>query len=114
MKSMKKIVSINPATGDVNREFELYSQERINESIKRSKDAFSDCKRLDISKRGKHLINAAKVLRRRKQELGKIITMEMGKPIKESISEIEKCAWALEYFATFCCSCSFRGKCCSS
>jgi acyl-CoA reductase-like NAD-dependent aldehyde dehydrogenase len=69
MKSMKKIVSINPATGDVNREFELYSQERINESIKRSKDAFSDWKRLDISERGKHLINAAKVLRRRKQEL---------------------------------------------
>ena len=96
---MKKMVSINPATGDVNREFELYSQERINESIKRSKDAFSDWKRLDVSDRGKHLINAAKVLRRRKKELGEIITMEMGKPIKESIPEIEKCAWALEYFA---------------
>lgn len=96
---MKKMVSINPATGDVIREFELYSQERINESIKRSKDAFSDWKKLEVSERGKHLINAAKILRRRKQELGEIITMEMGKPIKESIPEVEKCAWALEYFA---------------
>lgn len=96
---MKKMVSINPATGDVNREFELYSQERINESIKKSTNAFSDWKRMDVSERGRHLINAARVLRRRKQELGEIITMEMGKPIKESIPEVEKCAWALEYFA---------------
>jgi succinate-semialdehyde dehydrogenase/glutarate-semialdehyde dehydrogenase len=99
MKAMKKIVSINPATGDVNREFELYSPERINESIRKSTDAFSDWKRMDVSERGRHLINAARVLRRRKQELGEIITMEMGKPIKESIPEVEKCAWALEYFA---------------
>lgn len=95
---MKKMVSINPATGDVNREFEFYSHEKINESIKKSRDAFSDWKRMDVSERGRHLISAAKVLRRKKKDLGEIITMEMGKPIKESIPEVEKCAWALEYF----------------
>ncbi|KCZ71551.1 NAD-dependent aldehyde dehydrogenase [Candidatus Methanoperedens nitroreducens] len=96
---MKKIVSINPATEKINREFELYSQERINEAVRKSMTAFSGWKNLDISDRAEYLLNAAKVLRRRKAELGEIITIEMGKPIKESIPEVEKCAWALEYFA---------------
>ncbi|SNQ61408.1 NAD-dependent succinate-semialdehyde dehydrogenase [Candidatus Methanoperedens nitratireducens] len=96
---MKKMISINSATGEINREFELYSQERINEAIRKSRTAFSEWKNLDISDRAEYLTNAAKVLRRRKKELGEIITLEMGKPVKESIPEVEKCAWALEYFA---------------
>ncbi len=96
---MKKMVSINPATGETNREFELYSQEKINEAVRKSRTAFSEWKNLDISDRGEYLTNAAKLLRIQKKELGEIITMEMGKPIKESIPEVEKCAWALEYFA---------------
>ncbi len=96
---MKKMVSINPATGEINREFELYSQETINEAVRKSRAAFSEWKNLDFSERAEYLTNAAKVLRRRKKELGEIITLEMGKPIKESIPEVEKCAWALEYFA---------------
>ncbi len=93
------MVSINPATGEINGEFELYSQDRINEMVKKAKSAFSEWKDLDISVRAEYLKSAAKVLRRRKEELGKLITMEMGKAIKESIPEVEKCAWALEYFA---------------
>lgn len=96
---MKKMVSINPSTGEINREFELYSQEMINEAVRKSRNAFSEWKNLDISERAEYLTNAANVLRRRKKELGEIITSEMGKPIKESIPEIEKCSWALEYFA---------------
>lgn len=96
---MKKMVSINPATGEINREFELYSEEMINEAVRKSRTAFSEWKNLDISDRAEYLTNAAKVLRRRKKELGEIITIEMGKPIKESIPEVEKCAWGLDYFA---------------
>ena len=96
---MKKIVSMNPATGEINREFELYSQDKINEVIKKATSAFSEWKNLDISNRSEYLKRAANVLQRRKKELGELITMEMGKAIKESIPEIEKCAWALQYFA---------------
>lgn len=96
---MKKIVSINPATGEINREFEPYTEDRINRAVKKSKAAFSEWKALDASEREGYLNSAAKVLRRRKRELGEIITREMGKAIKESVPEIEKCAWALEYFA---------------
>ncbi|NJD78129.1 MAG: NAD-dependent succinate-semialdehyde dehydrogenase [Candidatus Methanoperedens sp.] len=96
---MQRLVSINPATEDVNGEFEFYSEDRINQAIRKSKTAFSGWKNLDISERAEYLKNAARVLRKRKKELGEIITREMGKVIKESIPEIEKCAWALEYFA---------------
>jgi len=90
---MKKIVSINPATGEVNEEFELYSEDRVNEVIKKAKAAFLEWKNLDISDRADYLMNAAKVLQRKKKELGETITIEMGKTIKESITEIEKCSF---------------------
>lgn len=96
---MKKIVSINPATEEINREFELYTNDKINESIKKAKSAFSDWRNLDVLDRAEYLKNAAKVLRRKKRELGEIITVEMGKAVRESIPEIEKCALTLEYFA---------------
>ena len=44
-------------------------------------------------------VNAANVLRSKKEEYSKIMTMEMGKPIRESRAEIEKCAWVCEYYA---------------
>lgn len=99
VRTTKKIVSINPATGEINREFEFYSQDIVNKVVKKAKTAFSEWKNLDIPDRAEYLNSAAKVLRRRKEELGKLITMEMGKAIKESTLEVEKCAWALEYFA---------------
>lgn len=96
---MQKIISINPATEDINGEFDSFSEERIDLAIKKSRTAFSGWKKISISDRSEYLENAAKVLLKRKNELGKLITSEMGKVKKESISEIEKCAWVLEYFA---------------
>ncbi len=96
---MKKMVSTNPATGEINEEFELYSGERIDQTLTKAKATFLEWKNLEISERAHHLKMAAAQLRKDKDELGRIITIEMGKPIKESVPEVEKCAWALEYFA---------------
>jgi acyl-CoA reductase-like NAD-dependent aldehyde dehydrogenase len=96
---MKMMVSINPATEEINREFEHYSEDKICEAVKTARAASSEWRRLDVSDRAEYLKNAAKMLVKRKKELGEIITMEMGKAIRESIPEIEKCAWTLEYFA---------------
>lgn len=95
---MTKKLSINPASGEVNRELELYSAQKVNEAIKKAQHAFLDWKKLPIPYRAEHIKNVAKVLRNKKQELGELITMEMGKTIKESVPEVEKCAWALDYF----------------
>lgn len=96
---MKKMVSMNPATGKINEEFEFYSEKRINRTLTKARATFLEWKDLDISERAHYLKTAAAQLRKDKDELGRSITIEMGKPIKESVPEVEKCAWALEYFA---------------
>ncbi|MFP4654675.1 MAG: NAD-dependent succinate-semialdehyde dehydrogenase [Methanohalobium sp.] len=96
---MDKIVSVNPATEEVNKEFDYFSQEKIDEILKKSTEAFNEWKNLELSKRSEYLNNAASSLRERKEDLAQTITKEMGKPIRQSVSEIEKCAWVLEHFA---------------
>ena len=56
-------------------------------------------KRFDISERGKLLRNLGHLLQQRKKEYATIITNEMGKPITESLAEVEKCSWVCDYYA---------------
>ncbi len=55
--------------------------------------------KLRFSERSKLMNEAAKVLRSKKEEYARGITTEMGKPIKQAVSEVEKCAWVCEYYA---------------
>jgi acyl-CoA reductase-like NAD-dependent aldehyde dehydrogenase len=94
-----KISSVNPATGELNGEFDLYSQQVVNQKIEDSRKAFGEWKKELIVERTFSIECVAEVLRDREQELAEIITKEMGKPIKESLAEIQKCAWTCDYFA---------------
>src|ERR1041385_7183209 len=96
--SNKKLKTINPATEEVLNEYELFSKEQLNDIVKKSKDAFLEWKK-DIDKRTDFLYAFAKELRKNKENLAKTATQEMGKAIKESRSEVEKCAWTIEYYA---------------
>jgi acyl-CoA reductase-like NAD-dependent aldehyde dehydrogenase len=93
-----KLQTINPTTEQVLKEYEIMSKEQIDESIKQARNAFSEWKR-NIDKRSDFLYAFAKELRKNKEKLAKTATEEMGKAIKESRSEIEKCAWVIEYYA---------------
>ncbi len=94
-----KISSVNPATGELNGEFDLYSQQVVDQKIKDSRKAFGEWKKELIVERTFSIECVAEVLRDREEELAEIITKEMGKPIKESLAEIQKCAWTCDYFA---------------
>ena len=74
------------------------TKEQINAKVKTSRNAFSEWKK-DIGKRADLLYAFANQFRKNKENLAKTATQEMGKAIKESRSEVEKCAWAIEYFA---------------
>ena len=94
----KKLRTINPATEEVLNEYTVIGKEQLSETVKKSKDAFLEWKK-DIDKRTDFLYAFAKELRKNKENLAKTATQEMGKAIKESRSEVEKCAWTIEYYA---------------
>src|ERR671922_715373 len=94
----KKLRTINPATEEILNEYEIISKEQVNEKVKKAKNAFLEWKK-DIQKRAEYLYHVAHVFRQDKERLAKVITNEMGKAIKEARSEVEKCAWVMEYFA---------------
>ena len=93
-----KLKTLNPATEEILNEYDIMTNEKINESVKKAKEAFSEWKK-DIHKRSESLYAFANEFRKNKEILAKTATQEMGKAIKESRSEVDKCAWAIEYFA---------------
>jgi acyl-CoA reductase-like NAD-dependent aldehyde dehydrogenase len=93
-----KIKTINPATEEVLNEYKIMTKEQINEKVKKAKIAFQDWRK-DASKRADLLHDFATQLRKDKENLARSVTNEMGKAIKEARSEVEKCAWAIEYYA---------------
>ena len=92
------IKSINPATEQVIQEYDIINEKEIKEKINISKDIFSKWKN-DIDKRSRDLAIIAEEFSKNKEELARVCTNEMGKPIKESRSEVEKCSWVLKYYA---------------
>jgi acyl-CoA reductase-like NAD-dependent aldehyde dehydrogenase len=93
-----KVKTINPATEEVLNEYYIMTKEQINDKVKKARNAFQDWKK-DASKRIDLLHDFATQLRKDKEKLARIATNEMGKSIKEARSEVEKCAWAMEYYA---------------
>ncbi|MGN6630589.1 MAG: aldehyde dehydrogenase family protein, partial [Candidatus Nitrosocosmicus sp.] len=92
------IKTINPSTEEVIQEYENITKEELVDKTKKSKEAFEEWKK-DPHKRADYIYAFASELRKNKDDLAKTATMEMGKAIKESKAEVEKCAWAMEYFA---------------
>ena len=64
----------------------------------KASQAFSEW-RVDYERRRGCIYNIAEYLKRHKSRLAEVATAEMGKTLKESIGEVEKCAWALEFYA---------------
>jgi succinate-semialdehyde dehydrogenase / glutarate-semialdehyde dehydrogenase len=91
--------SINPATGEVLASYPVSTAEKINNSVKLANKAFEHWRVLSFKERGVVLKNIAAQLRNQKIKLAELATMEMGKPIEQSISEVEKCAASFEFYA---------------
>jgi succinate-semialdehyde dehydrogenase/glutarate-semialdehyde dehydrogenase/succinyl-CoA reductase len=91
--------TINPATEDVINRYEVINKEQINDKVQKARIAFDEEWNKDIDKRIDFIHDFANELRKDKENLARAATKEMGKAIKESRSEVEKCAWVMEYFA---------------
>ena len=91
--------SINPATNQLIKEYREYSPEEVVDIIKKTHHEWLKWKETPFSLRSDLMMKAASILRKRKDGLAKLMTLEMGKIIRESEAEVEKCAWVCEYYA---------------
>ncbi len=97
-RSLDQITTINPATGEEISKFTPMDRNQVFQLVSKAKRAFPEWKK-DYEKRRSYIYNLVEYLKKNKTELAKIVTSEMGKVLKESIGEVEKCAWALEFYA---------------
>ncbi|MGB6528993.1 MAG: NAD-dependent succinate-semialdehyde dehydrogenase [Candidatus Nitrosopolaris sp.] len=95
-----KVRTINPATEQTLDEYEAMTLDDINKVVEKARQSFKEW-RNNMQKRAAFLYNVAHLFRKDKERLAKIITMEMGKAIKEARSEVDKCAWVMEYYADY-------------
>jgi acyl-CoA reductase-like NAD-dependent aldehyde dehydrogenase len=91
--------SINPATEEVLATFEEFSSNQLDQALDRTMQAFDRWRRVSFAERSKLMRGAADHLREQKARLAGLISAEMGKPIVEAESEIEKCAWNCDFYA---------------
>ena len=93
-----EVETINPYTEEVINKYAIITTKELENKTQNANKAFGEWKK-NIDKRSDHFHNFAQTLRKEKEKLAMTATNEMGKVIKESRSEVEKCAWAIEYFA---------------
>ncbi len=94
-----QICTINPATENKICSYSLFSSVKIDNALKKSEKAFQKWKNVNVNERAGFIAGIGRSLSKNKINLAKTITEEMGKPVKESILEIEKCAWLCSYFS---------------
>ena len=93
------IASINPATGETLKTFSALSPQQIEEKLQLAAETFRTYRRTSFAHRSRMMQRAAEIIENEKLAFGKIMTSEMGKPIKAAVSEAEKCAWVCRYYA---------------
>ena len=96
---MKKLFSINPATEEIFGEFPILNEDELENKINLSHEAFKKWKKVPFSEKEVLMKKAGKILLLHKEKFAKMITMEMGKNIEESLAEVEKCATLCEFIA---------------
>jgi len=93
------IASINPATGETLKTFEALNETQIDEKLQLAAETFRSYRHITFAEREKMLMRAAEILEAEKQKFARLMTTEMGKPIKGAVGEAEKCALVCRYYA---------------
>src|SRR5881227_3746326 len=97
--ALMSIRSINPATGETLKSFDELSEPQIEESLTRAANAFRNSRRTSLADRLSMMLRVAEILENEKNDYARLMTTEMGKPIKAAAQEAEKCAWVCRYYA---------------
>src|SRR2546422_9011784 len=98
-KARKRFETVNPATGETLGTFPLGTAEDVNAAVRAAKGAFENWKATPPPRRGELLLDAARIFRKRKEDLGGLVTTEMGKVIAEGRGDVQEAIDFFEYAA---------------
>ena len=91
--------AINPATGELIRDYPEHLPDEVGRRLERAARAFPPWRERAPGSRAALLAAAAAVLRARREEFAALMTDEMGKTLASAESEVDKCARACDWFA---------------
>ncbi len=94
-----KIHSVNPYTEEVLEEYTLLTPEELQSAVEDARRTLDVWRQRPVEERARYVRELAAVLRREQKAYAAKITAEMGKAIRESRAEVEKCAWLCDYYA---------------
>ena len=89
MKAMA-ITTINPATGEVLKTFEALTEAHLEAKLSLASATFPKFRKLTFPERAAMMVRAAEILESEKHELGRLMTLEMGKTLGSAVAEAEK------------------------
>lgn len=93
------VETINPATGQVEYRHELMAPAQVEAVLAAAQVAFPGWSQRSLESRGEVLRAVGAALRRRREDVQRTMTAEMGKLRKEALAEVDKCADACDYYA---------------
>lgn len=96
---MTTIKTTNPYNGKQLATYDQHTMDEIDKMLKNAQNTFTSWKKQPIDERTKPLQKLSDLLNDKKTELAELITSEMGKPITQSVAEIEKCSWVCDFYA---------------
>lgn len=97
--TLRKLQSINPASGEVISEYTQSTSTAVETRLDMSKQAACAWRETSFAERAARFQRLAQILREDSNQLARIATLEMGKPLQQAQAEVEKCAWVCEYYA---------------
>ena len=89
----------NPATGEILATFPNATKEELGEAVRTAKGAFEKWKKTPAPRRGELILEAARIFRRKKEDLARVVTTEMGKVIAEGRGDVQEVIDFYEYAA---------------
>lgn len=91
--------TLNPASEELIQSYPELTWQETEERAQKAIQTFYQWKKVPLSERAPRMLHLAELLRKKKTDFASLITQEMGKPVVQAESEVEKCAWACEFYA---------------
>jgi succinate-semialdehyde dehydrogenase/glutarate-semialdehyde dehydrogenase len=93
------IATVNPATGETVKTFEELSDGEVEERLRRAAETFASYRRTGYDERAAWMRAAADILDAEADDIGRMMTTEMGKTLASAKAEVHKCARGARFYA---------------